>query len=272
MTYWPHSQDYVDEPEPETPKGPADHVALDGTQACIRGCTDIGEHLPGCPCTTECPTHDDHCQGCAPRPAYETSLLCGHCFHRKLRSPLRRVPALVDWLNSRKAGLHAAVYDSDRVSGSTDAPLPFNPDIVDHLAVMALILNGWAKRTSEQSPPAPGPTTWNATGSAAYLEQHSAWIAEQAWVVEMIRHLGELEDRTRELAPWQPVRHRLPLPCTKCEHTTLVLFGGDDWVTCTNLGCDHIIGWFRYQSLSRAIGRIYENEPRSETSEEGEIA
>jgi len=86
---------------------------------------------------------------------------------------------------------------------------------------------------------------------------HAGWIAEQVWVPTLIGHLHELEQRARHLAPWTRTGHALPLPCMKCEQLTLVLFGGEDWVTCTNPDCDHIIGWFKYERLSREIGRIY---------------
>lgn len=238
---------------------PTDFVALDGTQACVLGCTTRTDHKPGCPCHTQCPQHESHCDGCAPRPAYQASLLCGSCFYRKLRSPLRRVPALVDWLVSRKAGLKAAVYDGDKVSGSHEVPLPFNAAIVDHISVLNLLLNAWAYRALREAPPERGVAITDATVAAEWLDDHAAWVSGQPWVVELIRHLRELEARARTLAPWQVVRHRLPLPCMKCEQTTLVLFGGDDWVTCTNTDCDEIIGWSRYQNLSRAISRLYEN-------------
>lgn len=243
-----------------------DATALDGTQACIYACTTRGTHQPACPCHQTCPDHDNHCTGCAPRPAHDGSWLCGSCFHRKLRSPLRRVPALFDWLTAQKAGIKAQAYNDDRVTATKEAPLPFHPGIVDHLSLMSLLLNAWAHRAATTAPPAPGPKVWDAAGSAAWLDAHADWVAEQRWVPELIAHMAELERRARALAPWQAPRHHLPLPCRRCDQQTLVLFGGDDWVTCTNPECDEIIGWFQYQSLSRAIGRIYENEQKAGTA------
>lgn len=76
----------------------------------------------------------------------------------------------------------------------------------------------------------------------------------------LVAHLAELETLSKRLAPWQRTGHKLPLPCFRCEQLTLVLFGGEDWVTCTNRDCDEIIGWSRYENLSRAIGKLYEHE------------
>lgn len=232
----------------------------DGEQACIYGCTSRDRHWSDCPCQASCPDHEGHCKGCAPRPTRDSSYLCGSCFHRRLRSPLRRVPALYDWLESRKGGLRAAVYDSDRIQSSKEAPLPFNVRIVDHLSLMSLLLNAWAHKAAGEADPGPGPATWDAPGSADWLDLHAGWVAEQRWVPQLVHHLRELEQRARALAPWQPTRHSLPLPCMACEQQTLVLFGGEDWVTCTNPECDHIVGWFKYEKLSREIGRIYKQE------------
>lgn len=252
-----------DEPTPLTEFDVYAHHTIDGEQACIYGCTQTDVHAAICPCQVTCPEHEGHCSGCAPRPTHGSSLLCGSCFYRKLRTPLRRVPALVDWLTSRKGGLKAATYDGDRVQSSKEAPLPFNAGIVDHLAVMSLILNAWAAKAAEQADPGPGPKTWDAVGSGQWLEDHAGWISDQRWVPKFIEHLRELESRARQLAPWQPMRHSLPVPCFRCEQQTLVLFGGEDWVTCTAVDCDAVFGWSRYASLSRALGRIYGDERKS---------
>lgn len=246
-------------PAPAVPE-PEDYVALDGSQACVFGCKDRGEHRAGCPCHDACPEHTGHCGGCAPRPAHGTSLLCGHCFHRRLRAPLRRAPALFDWLTSRKGGLKAQDYAADRVSSSKEAPLPFNVGVVDHLTLMEALLRAWVKRALETAPPGPGPALLDVCGCAEWLDSHSSWISEQPWVLGFIAHLRGLEDRARRLAPWQPTRHALPMPCLRCEQQTLVLFGGEDWVTCTNPECDEIIGWYRYTRLSRAIAGVREQD------------
>lgn len=244
------------EPEPD----PLAAATIDGEQACVYGCLDLDEHKPGCPCQATCPEHEGHCTGCAPRPAHGDSLMCGKCFYRRLRGPLKRVPALWDWLSSRKSGLKATAYDDVLVSSSKDPPLPFNPAIDDHLTLMSKLLQAWANRAAAEAPPGPGPASADAVGAAAWLDEHAGWISEQEWVLALVAHLKTLESRARGLAPWQPIRHALPVPCFRCEQQTLVLFGGEEWVTCTNRECDAVYPLSRYKALSRALGRIYEKQ------------
>lgn len=236
-----------------------DLAALDGTQACIFGCTCLGDHLPGCACHETCPDHEGHCTGCAPRPAHEASWLCGGCFHRKLRRPLRRVPAIVDWLDSRKAGLRAQAYDGPLVSTSKTRPLPFNPEIVDFLTLASQVVNAWADRVAREMPPGSGAPKGAAEG-AMWLEARADWISEQRWVPDLVGHLAEIQRRSKALAPWAATRHSLPMPCLRCENQTLVLFGGEDWVTCVHDGCDNVISWSRYDRLSKAIAAIRASE------------
>lgn len=243
-------------------------TTIDGEQACILGCTSRGQHGAACPCHDQCPEHEGHCTGCAPRPTRGGSLLCGACFHRKLRGPLRRIPALNDWLTSRKAGMRAAVYDRDLVSSSKEAPLPFNPEIVDHLGILDTIMDSWADAIAGKVDPGPRPPR-GAPAAAVWIEERAGWVAEQDWVPQLAAHLKELETRARRLCPWQPTRHALPVPCFRCEQQTLVLFGGEDWVTCTAADCDAVFGWSRYAALSRALGRIYGGLPGRDDDIEG---
>lgn len=245
-------------PEPESKR--TVYETIDGEQACILGCIDKGEHKPACPCHDACPDHVGHCKGCAPRPAHDYSLLCGKCYYVKLVRPLRRAPALYDWLASRKSGLQATAYDDILVSTTKDPPLPFNPAIDDHLTLVTRMLASWCRQAATQADPGPGPDSWEIDDTAKWLGQHAGWISDQPWCLTLMAHLKGHEQRARQLAPWQATRHALPLPCLKCEEQTLVLFGGEDWVTCTNPDCDQIIGWYRYERLSRAVAGVREQE------------
>lgn len=234
-----------------------DRGTVEGEQACIYGCVLDGVHEGDCPCHDTCPDHEGHCRGCAPRPSHGASYLCGSCFYRRLRRPLRRITPLYDWLVSRKAPLKATSYDGDRVSSSSDRPLPYDVDIVELLGTFDMLLNGWATRVAREAPPGPRPPV-GAPAAAIWLDEHAAWLSEQRWVPKLIEHMAELNARAGRRAPWQPTRHRLPMPCLRCEQQTLVLFGGEDWVTCTADDCDNVIGWARYERLSRAIAGVHE--------------
>ena len=249
--YWPHSQDHVDVQEPLA------REALDGAQACVLGCTNLGEHKPSCPCHTECPQHEGHCTGCAPRPAYDDTLLCGRCFHRRLRSPIRQMPTIHAWLGARMGGVKSPGLERD-VSGSRDAPIPLNPAMHDVRELIEQLLCRWADRVAtEHEPPIRGPDHRDVAACAAYLDAHVGWVSKQAWVATLIVHVKQLTRMATGLAPWQQAVTKLPIPCTRCQQPTLVLYGGDDWVTCTNKGCDNIIGWGRYQNLARAIVKLH---------------
>jgi hypothetical protein len=243
--FWVHSN-----PEPAPPDQPA--------QPCVLGCVLRGEHKPGCICTLECKEHPGHCSGCAPRPAHARSQLCGRCFYRRLRSPLRQLPDIHDWLGARMGGMRTN-WSEPGVTGSRETPLPINADMHDLRGLNARLLAGWAHRAAaEHVPPIRGPAHWDVRTTAGWLDRHATWCAQQAWVPALIGHLGELTGRARGLVPWEQYRTRLPLPCPKCEQMTLTLFGGEDWVTCIQDGCDEVIGWFRYQRLIRAIVKLHE--------------
>ncbi len=255
---WPHLHDHTDLPTSDMA------APIDG-QACIMGCKQDEAHLPSCPCNDQCPNHPGHCPGCTPRSAHDRSLLCGRCFYRRLRSPLRQMPVIDAWLNTHMGGIRSASLEPG-VTGSTDAAIPIRADIHDHLATSRMLLIGWARRVVDEHPKQRavdgtwsligGPTSLDVATTSRYLDRHATWISAQPWTRTLIGHLWELTRRATGLAPWQQSRTMLQLPCPKCEQMTLALFGGDDWVACIAAGCDEIIGWYRYERLSKAIIRL----------------
>lgn len=241
---------------------PADFRTLDGKQACIFGCLIRHTHKPGCPCTTTCPEHEGHCDGCANRPAHDESLLCGSCFWRKLHGPLKRIPALIDWLTINKAGLKATAYDRDLVSSSKEAPMPFRADVVDLIDRHDHFLARWAVGVARRiTPPEPTPRTRKAGPASVWLLERDSWISNQRWVGLLTNDLHTLAREIDHLAPWKPAKHRLPMPCLHCNQQALVLTAGDDWVDCTNPDCRAAIGYDRYQRLERAIAGVHEHDP-----------
>jgi hypothetical protein len=249
--YWPHS-----DPEPTGAK------LTEPARACVLGCLIKGDHKPGCPCTLECKDHAGHCRGCAPRPAHAWSLLCGKCFYRRLRGPLRQLPGIHGWLGVRMGGMRTN-WAEPGVSGSRETALPINTEMHDLRVLITQILAAWAYRAArEHVPPIHGPSHYGPDWTAPWLDAHATWCAQQAWVPVLVTHLSELVKTANGLVPWQPPRTRLPLPCPKCEQMTLTLFGGEDWVTCTTQNCDEVIGWFRYSRLVKAILKLHDNQGR----------
>lgn len=248
--YWPHSDpgpapDFVDIVRAAVDE----HVALDGAQACVAGCRQLGAHLPACPCHDECPEHPDHCKGCAPRPAHGDSLLCGACFHRRLRSPIRQAPVVAAWLTTRLGGLRSASLEPG-VSGSHEAPVPINVDVHDHLRVMRDVMAGWAGTVAKTA--SEGPEGWEIRATSAYLDGRASWVSCQRWVPDLMSSVSGLLNVARGLAPWEAQQIRLEASCDRCGSRSLVQFGGEDWVTCVNRECDNVIGVGRYQNLARS--------------------
>jgi hypothetical protein len=247
--YWPHSN-------PEPTPAPSDQPA----KPCVLGCLLKGDHAPGCICTLECKPHPGHCDGCAPRPAHTSSTLCGRCFYRRLRGPLRQLPGIHGWLGVRMGGIRGN-WSEPGVSGSRESPLPINTDMHDLRVLITTVLAQWAHRVArEHTPPIAGPDHWGVDTTAGWLDRRASWCSSQPWTPTLVRHLGELTRRANGLVPWQPPRTRLPLPCPKCEAMSLTLFGGEDWVTCTTQGCDEVIGWYRYSRLVKAILKLHDSE------------
>jgi hypothetical protein len=245
--YWPHSN-----PQPTPTDQP--------TKPCVLGCILKGDHKPGCICTLECKEHPGHCTGCNPRPAHVGSTLCGKCFYRRLRGPLRQLPGIHGWLGVRMGGIRGN-WSEPGVSGSRESPLPINTDMHDLRVLITQVLAQWAARVAcEHVPVIHGPEHWDVDTTAPWLDKRAGWCSAQAWTPILVAHLGELVKRANGLVPWQPPRTRLPLPCPQCEQMTLTLFGGEDWVTCTTQNCDEVIGWYRYSRLVKAILKLHDSE------------
>jgi hypothetical protein len=253
--YWPHSDP---EPAPDfvaiVRSAVDEHVALDGAQACVLGCRQRGEHLPHCPCQDTCPDHDGHCRGCAPREAHGSSLLCGSCFHRRLRSPIRQTPRVERWLFGCSVDTLRSPSWEPRLSGTPDPPVPINVDVHDHLRVMRDVMAGWAVRVCGKLDD-DGPESTQVAGSAEYLDGRAEWLSGQAWTVDLMASVADILNVARGLAPWEQTRTPLRGSCDRCGARSLVMFGGEDWVTCVNSVCDNVIGWGRYQNLERTESR-----------------
>jgi ribosomal protein S27E len=265
--YWPHSQDSVDVPR-ETPYLQG-KTALDGTQACVNGCSVRGQHAPGCPCHAECPEHVGHCEGCAPRPAVGRSLLCGVCFHWRLRRPLKDMPFRYAWLGDQMGdgAVQSQRLDS-KTTGSHETPIPINSAMFDLRVTMTLVLSAWADRVARSHVPAVAPPKrWDIGTTSKWLERRASWISQQAWVgvdspdpaVRRLTLTGALRDliyRADKLAPWQRQSTAVDLACPRCGHSTMVFFEGDDHITCTHEGCKYVLPWTRQRTLNKAIRKI----------------
>jgi hypothetical protein len=203
------------------------------TTTCARGCRWFDHHVSDC--------HTEGCMGCLPRPAAEGEQLCAWCSHRASEwfAGVDRVGSLLwleHWLGSNR-GQHVRGQSFDQhVSASKEPPIPLNVDTHDLLVRLSDLVIGWesALRT-EFDRPEPQ-VAFTLDGGVAFL---------RSWWPRLVRGgdpdtVRVMWDEFRDLLtdahaqfPWrQGIRHCHGVPCMTCGKATLVVYDGDDVVTC----------------------------------------
>ena len=230
-------------------------------EPCLRGCTVGDQHLDDC--------EVEDCPGCQPRRAVR-GRLCAHCAHhledwlsndmpepdwhqqpadqrRPIRASLAYAVQCVDTAIDR--GIPGIAYDGDRVGTTKAPPAPVNLARLDVLRdiddTMSSWLEAWCAHRGLR-----GPDTYELTYACRYLD---SWIDElAAWepVRDMWDEIRMLMSRAHALAPWrQLVKVCDGVPCPDCGHTRLVVYGGDDLITCRRCGAtlhrDEYTRWVR---------------------------
>ena len=87
------------------------------------------------------------------------------------------------------------------------------------------------------------------------------WLAAQIGRLEEVEHIADLWDELGErmshahaLAPWRQQASSLDgISCPHCQRMSLVLYGGDDFVTCTTSWCQSTFEWERYAIWARML-------------------
>lgn len=215
---------------------------------CIRGCTRRDYHLAAC-------EDRDACRGCEPRQA-EYGELCWSC-HRRLELMVTDAPMVVEWL---RVHLNRGIAQRLRSEAEmihakhAEAPTPIDLDVLDHIDVMFACVVGWAdnlvsdvkKNGSDLRPP----EARTVKAVAPWLLRHLRTLELQPWVGEAWEELAESMSIAHGLAPWRPEMRKIPgIPCPYCEAVALVVFGGEDDVTCTR--CRMMIPEDRYGIWAR---------------------
>lgn len=80
------------------------------------------------------------------------------------------------------------------------------------------------------------------------------WLGAQISRLESVEHIGDLwmelgekMSRAHGLAPWRKAASSLDgISCPHCQRMSLVLYGGDDFVSCTTQWCGETFSWDRY--------------------------
>lgn len=177
--------------------------------------------------------------------------LCVQHFSR-LRSSLLELPAIAVWLHCRIATGGSSL--TERVSGSSDDPIPLRLDVLDLIGPVApnpteaLVrdtevqagepsmfdeLRSWAELVKDESGfPWTGDDRKTLVGAVGFLTGHLSWIAGQPWVDEFATAVRRLGRQAHRVAPWRAeVRHD-PSPCPACNVRAVVLHIADGVSRC----------------------------------------
>jgi hypothetical protein len=189
-------------------------------------------------------------------PEVTVGRLCDDCY-RKLSRYLTELPGLVAWLHANLAAGGTPL--GERVSGSREAPTPLRLDVMDLIGPtsgdqipdcdpddrrgrnaagepspsIADELASWVGTVTEERPDTTAPARLDVTSLCVWLQAQLPWIAAQAWVVEFMAALHEIERDTARVAPWRPelLRDRQE-PCTDCGVLALVQHVAKGQVVC----------------------------------------
>lgn len=199
------------------------------TEACIRGCSLYRRHL------VECEDHEA-CRGCLPRRASHGHL-CDTC-HRRFELMLTDAPTVYRWLTGNMATGSNGASDGDVVTGSREQPLPIKADVYDVRQLLADRLSAWVDDFAEDVKLTKPPRSTVEADSEFLLR----WIKSLElcdWIGDWWEELAETMSQAHALAPWRQAMRRVPgVPCPGCEETNLVIFGGEEDVSCNSC---HII-------------------------------
>lgn len=223
---------------------------------CARGCTRHGHHTPTCTCTPECPTHNGHCDGCAPRPA-TTGRLCQPCTtritdaltgttHTNKRTGqetwtpgiAQLAAALTQLENGRLNTPHTDTDTTRRTNVAHHTPSPAW-DTAEEVAQWALRMALACADANHHA----GPFTYRPDGVPAlttaanlnYLRANLTWYAT-TMPTDLYDETVQTHRGLLNALGVQQLTHRLPEPCPSCDHRTLTRDDGTEYVTCRHCG------------------------------------
>lgn len=191
--------------------------------ACVRGCAMLRRHLVEC---------EGNCRGCLPRKA-EHGRLCWPC-HRRLQLMLHDAPTVHDWLTANLPAGEGAAPMGDYIRGNKadGSPAPLKVAIFDARQQLADQLVSWVDLLCEERT-LTGPKRHSVLADAKFLMTWLGEIEKGEWVADFWDELADTMIDAHALAPWRPeVRRQQGIPCPDCEEHALVIFGGEEDVSC----------------------------------------
>lgn len=204
--------------------------------SCARGCTIARRHARDC-------SDAGDCLGCQPRDA-EHGLLCHGC-HKWLLDMLATAPGQVALLETAKAASLAHPFeDAGERRADDGAPTPYSLAVHDTIMALTDILNAWVDMLCEDYCMA-GPADHDVASVAAWLTAQHRRLEACDGIADLWEELSEVMSQAHALAPWREEMTRVKgVPCPCCHRCSLVIFGGDEDVTC--LRCHEVIPPGRY--------------------------
>lgn len=228
------------------------------TALCAAGCTYRGRHETGCGCTTDCPKHDGHCQGCLPRRA-DVGRLCQRCYDNT-RDALRVIPDLTASAAARTDGQlnlpKRPTADGIHAINSTPASPSPAWDTADDVITWAWT---WAEAAADHLRHA-GPFTYTTTGlpariltpCCAYLAAHLERLADWDCAADLAQETTRLAHSLERVSGRDELTHRLKgSRCPSCDQQTLIRHDGAGKVECRNRDCRRVWTEAEYAYLAR---------------------
>lgn len=206
----------------------------ESTSACVRGCAIYRQHYADCDSLDPA---GRECRGCLPRRATQ-GLLCDPCY-RRLQLMLTDAPVVYRWLTGNMgAGQQAsrAKQDHERRSGGekgvTETPVPVKIEVLDLRDLMADQLTEWVDEWCEKHG-LTGPPRHDVPTDCAFLLTWLPGIVRLDWIGDWFEQVAQTMIDAHGLVPWRPAVRRVPkVPCPGCGETNLVIYGGEDDITC----------------------------------------
>jgi ribosomal protein S27E len=203
--------------------------------ACVRSCTIARRHV------AECEHPDDGtCRGCLPRPA-DFGALCIACHYALVRA-LHDLPHARTLLAGHLQPSYAR-RDNQVKATKGNPPVPLNLGVLDLGLEFDHIPMAWARiHAEEHDLAAPA-------DAVAHLRIHLASVECAEWIADAWDELTALVSHAHSLVPWRAEARRMHAPCPHCHCQALVIYGGDEHVTCQECGgviaADQYAHWVR---------------------------
>lgn len=242
--------------------------------ACIRGCVRRGRHLADCDPHAECghlvardrdACTEPTCPGCEPREARHGQL-CDPC-HRRMREWFgdgeNSIQAALGHLTSRiYGGVPGVDYDRQPHASDDGPPVPLNMTAYDARQLLMDRVFIYEERVREVFDLSAPDTMFDPAPALRFLNAWLTKIEDEApsdLLFEMWGRLAESMSEAHAIAPWRAAVQRCKgIECPECGTMKLVIYGGEDVVTCR--GCGEVYDRADYDRWAHLIAWEHQQE------------